>query len=544
MTDLDTTTEPVAAPAASATGDAARDNGPTSAAKPFSILFPDGGRDRETEVQNAPEYFGDLNLDQFVATITDGKRAEYDLAPFFYEHIEDPETIRYRQDVFSDLAEPEVLGLVSAFAKGMRQVRELFELTFKQVHYHFQQERWFVETVALYCETVRTLSEALDGIELRSTGMQRLRAVLEGYVASSKFAAMVEDDRRVRDALGEVHYAIRIRGGRVFVMKYEGEPDYSREVLATFERFKQGAAKDYRIGFREPPDMNHIEAKVLDLVARHYPETFALLDAYWQHHQDYLDPTVTRFDREIEFYLSYLEYLQPLQAAGLAICRPEVTRESKSVFATETFDLVLATKLVVDQVTVVPNDVQLNEGERILIVSGPNQGGKTTYARTFGQLHHLATLGCPVPGRAARLYRFDQLFAQFEREEQLSNMTGKLEDDLVRVRRIFASATPDSVIVLNEIFASTTLQDSLFLGTRVMERLVELDVLAVFVTFVDELAHFGPSVVSMVSTIVPENPAERTYKVVRRVADGLAYALAIAEKYGLTYERLHERVAR
>jgi DNA mismatch repair protein MutS len=506
-----------------------------------SILF-DQLHSIDLDKPEEPACFGDLHLDQVLASMIAG-REDYDLKPFFYTPLHEAATVRYRHEVARDLEKPKVLKPVRAFAEQMRRMREHLAQA-RKLRYKQQKQRWFLDAVDSYCDAVAALANDLAQAPLDSRGLGALRQYLADYRDADRFTRLASETSNLLQGLAEVRYCVHVRGNRVKVSRYDDEADYSAEVTETFAKFRQGAVKDHRVKLPQWADMNHVEAQILGLVARLHPEVFVALDDFCTRQVDFVDPVIGAFDREVQFYLAYLEYIQRFQAAGLAFCYPEVTAQPGEVYAEKAFDLALANKAVPERSAVVPNDFALKGPERILVVTGPNQGGKTTFARMVGQLHYLASLGVPVPGRRARLLLPDQVFTHFEREEDLANLRGKLEDELVRIHDILGRATANSVIVMNESFASTTLRDALVVGTAVIQQLLQLGCLGVYVTFVDELASLDDATVSMVSLVAPENPALRTYKVVRKPADGLAYAAAIANKYGLSYRSLRRRIAR
>lgn len=503
-----------------------------------SILYKNSPADAINE--NTPAIFTDLHLDQVIDKMTEGKE-EYHLKPFFYRCLQDRASIVYRQQIMQDLERQDVRKGIDSFACSMQQMRQLLQRSSRCPH-QYQGERLFLDAVALYCSSVCLLRQQLQDAQVTSAGLCSFNRFLYTYTGSEKFTALVQETEKIIAGLKNVKYNIHIQALTVSVLPYQPQPGYSEETECLYNRFRVAGTKDYRKEYPFTTEMNHVETGILKGVATLYPELFQSLCNFFTTYRFFSDKTVLAFDREIQFYTACLNYCEKVKVQGASFCYPEIAVAADNIYANETYDIALAYKMAEDGKMPVYNDFILSGKERIIIISGPNQGGKTTFARTFGQLHYMACLGCPVPGNAAKLMLFDAIYTHFEREENMETHRSKFEEELVRIHAILQEASEKSIIILNEIFSSTTLQDALFLCRNIMQHLIRLNAYCVWVTFIDELVTLSETTVSMASTVVADHPAIRTFKIVRKAPDGIAYALSIAEKYHVTYNQLKERM--
>lgn len=506
-----------------------------------SILY-ENNKSKEQGIPNQEDIllFKDLNLDQVINAILSGKE-EYNLRPFYLDYLNEPETIYYRQEIMKDLENEKLLKTLNFFAGEMKKMRESLT-ALEKLYYKNQIERQFLDIVSSYCKALFILYDDLSSISIKSRGLLSFKEYLKAYIDSDSFKSISENSTQIIEGLSSIQYNILIKGLQVQVRKYESEINYSEEVEKTFSKFKQGEAKDHKAKIEWYPNLNGVEAKIVDGVSELFPDVFSRMHLFYKANFDFADPVIVAFDRDIQFYISYLIYIAPVKRAGMKFCLPQISIGRKEVSSKESFDLALASKLVREGKKVVTNDFHLNGKERVIVVSGPNQGGKTTFAKSFGQMHYLASVGLAVPGQEALIFHCDKILTHFEKEEHIANLRGKLHDELYRIHQVLGKATKNSLVIINEMFTSTTLQDQIFLSEKVMDKISQLDLLGVWVTFIDELASYNEKTVSMMSTVVPETPAVRTFKIIRNPANGLAYALSIAEKYKLTYGDILKRL--
>src|SRR5699024_5095009 len=146
-------------------------------------------------------------------------------------------------------------------------------------------------------------------------------------------------------------------------------------------------------------DLSNLQAMILRALGQVFPKEFHDLRDFYEQYIGYADATIDQVANELNFYLAVIKVEQHVaKTQQTTFCYPDLAATGQDEQVTASFDLTLAAK---NHQQIVTNDYLLKANEQFLIISGPNQGGKTTYARMVGENYYLFTLGVPIPGQQA-----------------------------------------------------------------------------------------------------------------------------------------------
>ena len=191
--------------------------------------------------------------------------------------------------------------------------------------------------------------------------------------------------------------------------------------------------------------------------------------------------------------------------------------------------------LLANGVTVVPFDLSMNEGERTLLVSGPNTGGKTVLLKALGLLAAMAQAGIPAPvGPESLLPVFDDMFADVGDEQSIEASLSTFSAHVKNLGEILRSATSDSLVLIDELGSGTDPAEGAALGGAILEQLTQRGTLTLATTHLGQLKLLATEVVGVVNASLQFDSVQLapTYRLLKGVP-GRSYGLSIARRLKL-----------
>ncbi|HRQ41139.1 MAG TPA: hypothetical protein PLD25_24745 [Chloroflexota bacterium] len=557
-----------------------------------SLLWPGGeatpGAARQPGAARlSDEVIRDLGLAAIVQAMCSHRLHREAIEEVLYRLCMDTAVITYRQAVLADLLR------FPALAQTLQALLpRLDELTLFTYHPPVEgttlhEVIWRTGELELLVECLQALHDAitaLDG-ELQSEGLNQLRQYVQAITGDPLFHQM-------RQALPDLLKNLRTSASITLGVNLDSylRPEEAILLSVNSQRFSESGLLD-RITGRGPDEGKgigplhklplllgpNIIGAVVPLGGP--PERAApLMVPLFRDLSEILDKIAKPIARQLEqymrisaqplaglrpeiiFYVYAAGLAQKLAASHLPTCWPEIAPLDERVGEIEeNYNLHLALHLsreVAGANQVVVNDVILGENGRIVILTGPNRGGKTTYLQAVGQAQVLAQAGLFVPGRQARISPVDNIYSHFPVEERLEPGTGRFGDEASRIRAIFNKVTRHSLLLLNETLSTTNASESLYLARDIVRILRQIGLRAIYTTHLHDLAASAPQlnempgdskVVSMVASLPAEDGEDASgvygrgpYKISLGPPAGRSYAERIAARYGIAREQLIE----
>lgn len=189
---------------------------------------------------------------------------------------------------------------------------------------------------------------------------------------------------------------------------------------------------------------------------------------------------------ELAFYIACLTLHQQLSATGQPLCFADPVQPDQQVLhSTGLYDAVLALTMTGG---VVGNDITA-DNKSLVMITGANQGGKSTLLRSIGQAQLMMQAGIMVCAESFTASVCPMVFTHYKREEDTTMTSGKLDEELGRMRGIADQLTRHDLVLFNESFASTNEREGSEIARQIIRALTESGVRVIFVTHLFDLAH-------------------------------------------------------
>jgi hypothetical protein len=394
--------------------------------------------------------------------------------------LPDPQAIRYRQRVLADcLAHPEVIREMYAVAAGaLEDKRHLwggYGGTYQNASSNLSGA---VSHLEAYVARLRQLRQIADdhGEEFRSGGLRALFATLHRELDDEYFEEISDHLKQLRFRAGTLISARldRDNSGIGFVLRAPGE---GRRRWA--ERLGIGPRSSY--SFTIPPRDDAGGQILADLTGR----GINLVANAAAQSADHIGSYFTMLRAELGFYVSCLNLAGRLAAKGVPVTVPDPAPLSPPMFSCT--DLRDACLELQSQGPVVGNDVQA-DGKPLVIITGANSGGKSTFLRSAGVAQLMMQCGLFVTAESYRANVTSGIFTHFTREEDASMTSGRLDDELKRMSVTAGQIRPYSLMLFNESFAGTNEREGSEIGHQIVRALLDADIKVFFVTHRYEFA--------------------------------------------------------
>ncbi|MGH2447852.1 MAG: MutS-related protein [Chloroflexota bacterium] len=443
------------------------------------LMYPDRDFDVEKSLPpNEAELRQDLELDTLCNAMGGDDRFLIDtVTPAILSSLTDVETIAYRQEVLRDcLEQPGLIREIYQIAvEAMEGEKKVFRGFFRDSPDTILRRA--LQVLELFLDLLKRLRKLSDehGVKFHSEGFSRLFAMLSGEL-DDEYLDTVETRLKELQFNNGVLIGAELGAGlkgKNFVLHHRPQQSWK-------ERLTLGGRHSYSFQIADRDDngfkaLSELADQGLNLVANALAQS-----------TDHILSFFTLLRTELAFYVGCLNLNDRLVAKGEPTCFPTaLPLGSLALSASGLYDICLALNI---RERVVGNGLNADD-KRLVMITGANQGGKTTFLRALGLAQLMMQCGMFVPAQSFRANVCAGVFTHFKREEDATMKSGKLDEELSRMNAIASHVAPNSILLCNESFASTNEREGSEIAREIVRALLEAGIKVIFVTHMFDLAH-------------------------------------------------------